>query len=49
MQVLKDAEANQQADVKHTALIKQLIETRAQAKLDKKNCEAEKAKTKKAT
>lgn len=48
MQALEDAEASRQADAKHTALMKRLMETRAQARLDKKNHEAEEAKTKEA-
>lgn len=48
MQALEDAEASRQADVKHTALMKRLMETRAQARLDKKNREAKEAKGKEA-
>lgn len=48
MQALEDAEASRQADAKHTALMKRLMETRAQARLDKINREAKEAKGKEA-
>lgn len=48
LQALEDAEAKRQADAKQAAVMKRLVEARAQARQDKKNREAEEARGKEA-
>lgn len=48
LQALEDAEAKRQADAKQAAVMKRLVEARAQARLDKKNREVEEARGKEA-
>lgn len=48
LQALEDAEARRQAEAKQAAVMKRLVEARTQARLDKKNREAEEARGKEA-